>query len=133
VPIARSTASFLSAYPSAASEDRQHEFICGDGALFVVFDALRILPAHAMKNEHRARMIKTEDTELAEQSCRAEFIFDVRSKASNTRPIKVMSDCLCDFRRPDWESRWGDWSSRRDPYLNLFLCAEHARKLGLLK
>lgn len=86
-----------------------------------------------MKNESRSRSTKTEEKELVEQGCRAEFIFDVRTPASKTRPIKVMSDCLCDFRRADWESRWSDWNSRRNPYLNLFLCAEHARKLGLMK
>jgi hypothetical protein len=86
-----------------------------------------------MKNELRSRTTKTEVTELVEQSCRAEFIFDVRTRANNTRPIKVMSDCLCDFRRADWDSRWSDWNSRRNPYLNLFLCGEHARKLGLMK
>jgi hypothetical protein len=44
-----------------------------------------------------------------------------------------MSDCMCDLRRTDWQSRWSDWESRRNPYLNLFLCAEHARELGLMK
>jgi hypothetical protein len=78
-------------------------------------------------------MIKTKDTQAITQECRAEFIFDTRTKGNGSRPIKVLSECMCDFRRPDWESRWKDWSSRLDPYLNLFLCAEHARKLGLLK
>jgi hypothetical protein len=65
-------------------------------------------------------------------SCRAEFIFDVRSRKNGSHPIKVLSECMCDFRRPDWESRWSDWSSGRNPYLNLFLCEEHARTLGLM-
>ena len=66
-------------------------------------------------------------------NCRAEFIFDLRARANTSRPIKVLSECMCDFRRPDWESRWSDWSSGRNPYLNLFLCEEHARSLGLMK
>jgi hypothetical protein len=66
-------------------------------------------------------------------SCQADFIFDARSRDSQSRPIKVLSECMCDFRRPDWESRWSDWHSGRNPYLNLFLCEEHARKLGLLR
>lgn len=78
-------------------------------------------------------MIKTEQTEAINLRCRAEFIFDARSKAKGSRPIKVLSDCMCDFRRPDWASRWNDWNERRNPYLNLFLCAEHARRLGLMK
>jgi hypothetical protein len=87
-----------------------------------------------MKNESRSRTTATkiEETKLAERTCRAEFIFDVR-RGSASRPIKVMSDCMCDLRRVDWESRWSDWESRRNPYLNLFLCAEHARELGLMK
>jgi hypothetical protein len=75
----------------------------------------------------------TERIPAVQLSCRAEFIFDVRTRESTSRPIKVLSECMCDFRRPDWESRWSDWSSGRDPYLNLFLCEEHARSLGLMK
>jgi hypothetical protein len=85
-----------------------------------------------MKNETRSRTTKTEGTKVAERSCRAEFIFDIR-RGGVSRPIKVLSDCMCDFRRADWESRWNDWEARRNPYLNLFLCAEHAQALGLLK
>jgi hypothetical protein len=84
-----------------------------------------------MKNESRSRTTKTESTKGAEGTCRAEFIFDVR-RGGPTRPIKVMSDCMCDYRRADWKSRWNDWEARRNPYLNLFLCTEHARELGLL-
>jgi len=78
-------------------------------------------------------MIRTsEDTAALGLSCRAEFIFDAQSRDNTSRPIKVLSECMCDLRRPDWESRWSDWSSGRNPYLNLFLCEEHARKLGLM-
>jgi hypothetical protein len=66
-------------------------------------------------------------------NCRADFIFDARSREKTSRPIRVLSECVCDFRRPDWESRWNDWNSGRNPYLNLFLCEEHARALGLLR
>jgi hypothetical protein len=78
-------------------------------------------------------MIKSRITETVSLQCRAEFIFDTRTRGNGSRPIKVLSDCMCDFRRPDWENRWNDWNSRLDPYLNLFLCAAHARKLGLMK
>jgi hypothetical protein len=74
-----------------------------------------------------------EDTAAVNLSCRADFIFDARSREDTSRPIKVLSECMCDFRRPDWENRWADWSSGRNPYLNLFLCEEHARILGLIK
>ena len=81
----------------------------------------------------RPPMLKTSQNSTA-LKCRAEFIFDARSRTGETsRPIKVLSECMCDMRRPDWESRWNDWSSGRNPYLNLFLCEEHARKLGLMK
>ena len=73
---------------------------------------------------------KSEPVGLA---CRAEFIFNSRAGKDRARPIKVLSECMCDFRRPDWASRWGDWNSRGNPYLNLFLCAEHARSLGLME
>jgi hypothetical protein len=78
-------------------------------------------------------MIKPPDTQTIDLSCRAEFIFDSRTRGKSSRPIKVLSDCMCDWRRPDWANRWSDWSSRSNPYLNLFLCAVHARKLGLMK
>jgi hypothetical protein len=78
-------------------------------------------------------MVKTQNTEVSSLNCRAEFIFDTRTRGNGSRPIKVLSECMCDCRRPDWESRWKDWNSRLDPYLNLFLCAKHARNLGLMK
>jgi hypothetical protein len=78
-------------------------------------------------------MIEKQDKEATALNCRAEFIFDAQTKGNSSRPIKVLSECMCDFRRADWNSRWSDWSSRLDPYLNLFLCSDHARKLGLLK
>jgi hypothetical protein len=78
-------------------------------------------------------MIKTSDTEAVPLNCRAAFIFDARKRGNSSRPIRVLSECMCDFRRPDWASRWNDWNSRNNPYLNLFLCAEHARKFGLMK
>lgn len=78
-------------------------------------------------------MIKaSKDPKALHLSCRADFIFDARSRDKASRPIKVLSECVCDFRRPDWESRWNDWESGRNPYLNLFLCEEHARSLGLM-
>jgi hypothetical protein len=85
-----------------------------------------------MKNESRSRTAKIEVTKVSQRTCRAEFIFDVR-RGGVSRPIKVLSDCMCDYGRSDWESRWSDWEARRNPYLNLFLCGKHARELGLMK
>jgi hypothetical protein len=90
--------------------------------------------ASATKDDAQAQpMIKSRDADEAVLRCRADFIFDARTRGRGSRPIKVLSECMCDFRRADWESRWNDWNSRLIPYLNLFLCAEHARELGLLE
>jgi hypothetical protein len=78
-------------------------------------------------------MIKTPSAPAVSITCRAEFIFVTRKAGNGSRPIKVLSECMCDRRRPDWESRWKDWNSQLNPYMNLFLCAEHARKLGLMQ
>jgi hypothetical protein len=75
----------------------------------------------------------SEDSPVPRLACQADYIFDPRSRESMSHPIKVLSECMCDFRRPDWESRWNDWNSGRNPYLNLFLCKEHARFLGLMR
>jgi hypothetical protein len=75
----------------------------------------------------------TDESAAVHLTCRAELIFDSGARDAKSRPIKALSECICDFRRPDWKSRWNDWSSGRNPYLNLFLCEEHARKLGLLR
>jgi len=68
-----------------------------------------------------------------ELHCRADFIFHSRGRNKKSRPIKVLSECMCDVQRPDWDSRWNEWSSGQNPYLNLFLCEEHARKLSLVE
>jgi hypothetical protein len=65
--------------------------------------------------------------------CRAEFIFYAQTGDAVPRPEKIFGDYNCDCQRPDWESRWRDWSTRQNPYLNLFLCADHARKLHLIE
>jgi len=65
--------------------------------------------------------------------CRAEFIFYAQAGVPDPRPVKILGEYSCDCQRPDWESRWRDWNSRQNPYLNLFLCAEHARKLKLIE
>jgi hypothetical protein len=64
--------------------------------------------------------------------CRAEFIFYARNQSRKPGSVEVLGDYACDFRRPDWAHRWTDWNSGRNHYLNLFLCAKHARELGLL-
>jgi hypothetical protein len=66
-------------------------------------------------------------------ACRAELIFYAQSRSTNSRPVKVLDDYTCDFRRTDWEHRWAEWQAHKNPYLHLFLCAEHARKLGLME
>ena len=45
-----------------------------------------------------------------ELHCRADFIFHSRGRNKKSRPIKVLSECMCDVRRPDWDSRWNEWS-----------------------
>lgn len=73
-------------------------------------------------------------TPVAEiRECRAEFIFYAPTPSGHTTPDKVLGEYTCDCRRPDWEQRWTDWQLKRNPYLNLFLCKEHARRLGLLR
>ncbi len=66
------------------------------------------------------------------QDCRAELIFYAKTRAAEPRPVKILGDYACDYRRPDWEHRWSEWCSCKNPYLNLFLCREHAAILGLL-
>jgi hypothetical protein len=72
-----------------------------------------------------------EDTS-ASAECRAELIFYARNSSSETRPVEILGDYACDYRRPDWEHRWIEWNSRQNPFLHLFLCANHARALGLI-
>jgi len=64
--------------------------------------------------------------------CRAEFIFYGRNQRSELRSVEVLGDYACDFRRPDWAHRCSDWNFGQNPYLNLFLCAKHAREFGLM-
>jgi hypothetical protein len=66
-------------------------------------------------------------------TCRAELIFYAQSRADKSRPVKLLDEYTCDCRRSDWEHRWTEWQAHKNPYLHLFLCAEHARKLGLLE
>ena len=98
----------------------------------VVGDEEREVPP---RNRPRSKKMSKvlDNTESANLSCRAELIFNARTRANGARPIKVLSECICDFRRIDWPSRWQDWISRQDAYLNLFLCKEHAKTLGLME
>jgi hypothetical protein len=75
----------------------------------------------------------SEDTRSELPACKAEFIFYAQPRSTNTRPVKVLDEYACDFRRPDWEHRWMEWNARQNPYLHLFLCGDHAKKLGLIK
>lgn len=65
--------------------------------------------------------------------CRAELIFYARTPHDELRPVGVLGEYTCDYRRPDWDHRWVEWNSRQNPYLNLFLCTNHARELGLIQ
>jgi hypothetical protein len=64
--------------------------------------------------------------------CTAELIFYAQTQRDRSAPVKVLGEYVCDFTRPDWDHRWMEWNSRLNPYLHLFLCKEHAKKLGLI-
>jgi hypothetical protein len=64
--------------------------------------------------------------------CTAELIFYAQTQRDRSEPVKVLGEYVCDFTRPDWEHRWMEWNSGLNAYLHLFLCKEHARKLGLI-
>jgi hypothetical protein len=74
-----------------------------------------------------------EDRTQESTTCRAELIFYAQSRATNSRPVKVLDEYTCDCRRADWEHRWAEWQAHKNPYLHLFLCIDHARKLGLME
>ena len=81
-----------------------------------------------------AQSINTPEEGTSESlTCRAELIFYAQSRSTNARPVKVLDDYTCDCRRVDWEHRWQEWQGQSNPYLHLFLCVEHARKLGLME
>ena len=79
--------------------------------------------------EHKNKTITAESSPSVE--CRAEHIFYARTQSNAVSSVEVLGDYACDFRRPDWAHRWADWNSGQNRYLNLFLCAKHARELGL--
>jgi len=66
------------------------------------------------------------------QNCRAELIFYAQTRTDRLEPVKVLGEYPCDYTKPDWDHRWTEWNSRLNPYLHLFVCREHARKLGLI-
>jgi hypothetical protein len=66
------------------------------------------------------------------QNCRAELIFYAQTRTDPFEPAKVLGEYPCDYARQDWERRWTEWNSHRNPYVHLFLCREHAKKLGLI-
>lgn len=84
-----------------------------------------------MKGQEQKKNAAFEEASPGKE-CRAEFIFYARNQTSKLRSVEVLGDYACDFRRPDWAHRWTDWNSGQNPYLNLFLCAKHARELGLM-
>jgi len=84
-----------------------------------------------MKGPEREEKASLEEASPSTE-CRAEFIFYARNQVRELRSVGALGDCACDFRRPDWVLRWADWNSGLNPYLNLFLCANHAREFGLM-
>ena len=74
---------------------------------------------------------KSENTSSGAE-CRAELIFYARNSSSESDPVEILGEYACDYRRPDWAHRWSEWNSRQNPFLNLFLCTNHARELGLI-
>jgi hypothetical protein len=67
-----------------------------------------------------------------EPLCKAELIFYAPTRGNKVRQAEIFGDYACDFRRPDWAHRWTDWDSGKNPFLNLFLCRNHAKELGLM-
>jgi hypothetical protein len=70
--------------------------------------------------------------------CSAKFIFlplpEPLSKLNRAPQIvDVLSRHICDCLRPDWEQRWTDWKSQRNPDIALYLCEGHARELLLIR
>jgi len=85
-----------------------------------------------MSAPEQKKKVVVENTSVAAE-CRAELIFYARDSSGVARPVDILGEYPCDYRRPDWEHRWSEWNSRQNPYLHLFLCAKHARALGLLR
>jgi len=69
-------------------------------------------------------MVKIRNTQTVSLHCRAEFIFDTRRRGNGAHPIKVLSECMCDCRRPDWESRWKRLDSAAQPLPELVSYAQ---------
>jgi hypothetical protein len=67
-----------------------------------------------------------------EPVCKAELIFYAPTRGNKVRQAEIFGDYACDFRRPDWAHRWADWDTGKNPFLNLFLCRNHAKELGLM-
>jgi hypothetical protein len=65
-------------------------------------------------------------------ACRAELIFYMGTEGDGAHTGEVLDDHPCDCTRPDWKERWSDWRAGQNPHLDLFLCKDHARKLGLI-
>lgn len=84
-----------------------------------------------MSQSEQTKNAASEDASV-KRECQAEFIFYAQTHANRSKPVKILGEYGCDYRRPDWEHRWKTWDSRQDPYLHLFLCKEHATKLGLM-
>jgi hypothetical protein len=84
-----------------------------------------------MNSPKQTKKMASDDPPPAPE-CRAELIFYAKSLQKQSRPVTILGDYACDCRRPDWPQRWGDWSSSANPFLHLFLCRAHARKLGLM-
>jgi hypothetical protein len=91
----------------------------------------RLASGLQMNSPNQSTKTAPEDSSSAPQ-CRAELIFYAKTRQKESRPVTILGEYTCDCRRPDWPQRWQDWSTSANPFLNLFLCREHAKKLGLL-
>jgi hypothetical protein len=96
------------------------------------YSCIQIQTANQMSAPEQKKKVVVDNTTVAAE-CRAELIFYARDSSGAARPVDILGEYACDFRRPDWEHRWSEWNSRQNPYLHLFLCAKHARALGLIR
>ena len=112
---------------TASPSDRLHHY-CPTGA---GRDVSKSPDAHTKMKKKELKEQATVAQVATDTECRAELIFYARNQSKELRSVQALGEYACDFRRPDWNQRWSDWNNGRNPYLNLFLCAKHARELGL--
>jgi len=98
------------------------------------------LPARPALAAHRLRLPSALPEGLRpvrDRAAGARFVFYALQQLLlmlSTKPCKspVRGEHACDRHGPNWEQRWAEWRNRINPYLNLYLCEEHARELHLI-